>query len=246
MSTSPLQIDLPPAERLNALGYLPWVIILACAAALIVLISQLMEQIPGSLQTQARTILQSSHQPLQNQTKFNDIHINAHGRDLHLTGTITVGQSPASLLDSLAEIEGVRTVRDDLVVVDPVEVEAQKNRRFSQTLQSIDTSSVAFRAGSVEFSSGTEPALQALSDLMLENPDQRIRIEGHTDNTGPDAVNMRLSQERASAVANYLVSRGIAPERLIVKGYGSSQPISSNDSEDGRSRNRRIEISHVY
>lgn len=78
--------------------------------------------------------------------------------------------------------------------------------------------------------------------LLKENPSLKIVIIGHTDNTGKPADNLRLSNNRANAVIQYLVSKGIAANRLSSKGLGETQPISDNATEEGRSRNRRTEM----
>jgi outer membrane protein OmpA-like peptidoglycan-associated protein len=65
---------------------------------------------------------------------------------------------------------------------------------------------------------------------------------GHADSVGSDEYNLQLSRLRAEAVARYLVSKGISPERISVEGYGSSRPIGKNDTEEGRSKNRRVDI----
>ena len=78
--------------------------------------------------------------------------------------------------------------------------------------------------------------------MMNESPDVRIEISGHTDNTGSLNTNVRLSQERAKSVVDYLVARGIDLSRLEYRGYGPSQPVAPNETEDGRSRNRRVEF----
>jgi outer membrane protein OmpA-like peptidoglycan-associated protein len=70
----------------------------------------------------------------------------------------------------------------------------------------------------------------------------RLRIEGHADSTGPHEKNMELSQKRAEAVRNYLISSGIQPSRLEVAGYGDTRPIANNATEEGRRMNRRIEF----
>jgi outer membrane protein OmpA-like peptidoglycan-associated protein len=77
---------------------------------------------------------------------------------------------------------------------------------------------------------------------MVENPDLVMEIAAHTDNTGSFEFNMRLSQERAQSIVNYLVLKGIDKIRLVSKGYGESRPISSNSTEDGRMNNRRVEF----
>ena len=82
--------------------------------------------------------------------------------------------------------------------------------------------------------------------FLKENPRLRVEIGGHTDNSGSEAYNLQLSQRRAQAVYNYLVSKGIAPDRLHPKGYGAAKPIATNDTEEGRQKNRRIEFKIVY
>jgi outer membrane protein OmpA-like peptidoglycan-associated protein len=67
-------------------------------------------------------------------------------------------------------------------------------------------------------------------------------VEGHTDNTGTDAINQPLSERRARAVVNEAMSRGVVPERITSKGYGSSQPVADNATMEGRQANRRVEI----
>lgn len=73
--------------------------------------------------------------------------------------------------------------------------------------------------------------------------ESRFRIEGHTDSIGSDKYNLALSDRRAKSVMRYLVQRhSVSPQRLIVKGYGKNQPIASNDTDEGRLQNRRVEI----
>lgn len=69
-----------------------------------------------------------------------------------------------------------------------------------------------------------------------------IEVAGHTDSRGSDQYNMTLSQQRAEAVRNYLISKGIAADRLTAKGYGESQPVADNATEEGRLQNRRVEL----
>jgi len=71
-------------------------------------------------------------------------------------------------------------------------------------------------------------------------------IAGHTDNIGSEVYNQNLSRRRAQAVKDYLVRQGIAADRLIVRGFGKTQPIASNETEDGRAQNRRVEFIRVY
>jgi OOP family OmpA-OmpF porin len=69
-----------------------------------------------------------------------------------------------------------------------------------------------------------------------------LEIAGHTDNSGDSASNLALSQQRADSVRNYLVQQGVAPGMLVAKGYGDTRPVASNDTDEGKFRNRRIEF----
>jgi OmpA-OmpF porin, OOP family len=85
------------------------------------------------------------------------------------------------------------------------------------------------------------PELDGLAAFLKENPKVKVEIGGHTDDVGNDADNQLLSQNRAEAVANYLISNGITAARIAFKGYGESQPIAPNTSAVGRLQNRRVE-----
>jgi outer membrane protein OmpA-like peptidoglycan-associated protein len=84
--------------------------------------------------------------------------------------------------------------------------------------------------------------LNRLVDLLSANPDKKIEIGGHTDNVGSDDANLTLSQNRSKAVVDYLVKKGIDASRLTSKGYGETTPIANNDTDEGRSKNRRTEF----
>ncbi len=86
------------------------------------------------------------------------------------------------------------------------------------------------------------PELDNLVHLLKDNPTLKIQISGHTDNVGKTEDNLKLSDDRAQAVVKYLTAKGINPNRLSYKGYGASQPIAPNTTEEGRSQNRRTEV----
>ncbi|GHT90201.1 hypothetical protein FACS1894101_2400 [Betaproteobacteria bacterium] len=81
-----------------------------------------------------------------------------------------------------------------------------------------------------------------IAKLLENNPDLKIRIEGHTDNTGEAAHNQTLSENRASAVFGTLLAKGIAQNRLESQGFGATKPIADNKTEEGKAKNRRVEI----
>jgi len=102
---------------------------------------------------------------------------------------------------------------------------------------------VQFETGSAKIAPKSEPLVDDVARLLKEHPEfKRVRIEGHTDSTGPAAVNDKLSKQRGESVKAALVKRGIAADRLETEGYGSSKPMSSNDYPAGRARNRRVEF----
>jgi outer membrane protein OmpA-like peptidoglycan-associated protein len=99
-----------------------------------------------------------------------------------------------------------------------------------------------FESGKAVLKSESEYALEVLAGMMNANPAKEISIHGHTDNVGKDESNLLLSQERAKAVYDYLISVKVAPERLSFQGFGSTVPIADNDTETGRAKNRRVEF----
>ena len=99
-----------------------------------------------------------------------------------------------------------------------------------------------FATNKTRILSRSEQALQDLYMYLARNPQVRIKIVGHTDSVGKDEANQKLSDGRANAVMQNLIERGIAPERLQAEGRGETQPIDTNDTEEGRQNNRRVEI----
>lgn len=88
----------------------------------------------------------------------------------------------------------------------------------------------------------SRPILNEAAEILKENPEVRISVEGHTDAIGSDAYNEQLSLRRAEAVFRYLVNHGITPERMDVTGYGKRRPVADNETEAGRAQNRRVEL----
>lgn len=103
-------------------------------------------------------------------------------------------------------------------------------------------SDISFDTNRADIKPNFRPILDKFASTLVENPDTRINIIGHTDSTGGDAINDPLSVNRAAHTRDYLVSRGVAANRIAIDGRGSHEPIASNDTEANRARNRRVEI----
>jgi outer membrane protein OmpA-like peptidoglycan-associated protein len=102
-----------------------------------------------------------------------------------------------------------------------------------------------FDFDSAEIKSVAYPMLDEASYILKKNPELNVEIDGHTDSTGPADYNMKLSERRANAVMEYFVSKGVAAEQLTIKGFGLTKPAAGNDTEEGRAKNRRVELTPV-
>lgn len=113
-------------------------------------------------------------------------------------------------------------------------------RTADNQLQVNVPSDVSFSINSAELM----PSFRPLLDQFASGLDGRalIRVVGHTDNTGTDSINLPLSVQRAQSVREYLVTRGVPAERILIDGLGSFRPVADNSTEEGRMRNRRVEI----
>lgn len=89
------------------------------------------------------------------------------------------------------------------------------------------------------------PLLDEVVTILQKNPQMKVEIQGYADNTGTAEYNQWLSERRAKRVMDYLMTKGIVPERLQAKGYGSTRPVASNATEEGRAQNRRVELKRM-
>jgi outer membrane protein OmpA-like peptidoglycan-associated protein len=101
---------------------------------------------------------------------------------------------------------------------------------------------VLFAPGKAEVSSGGQRRIDRLADFLRAYPKRNVLIEGHTDNTGDEDFNMKLSQQRADTVRDRLIEKGVAAQRIRTKGYGPKFPVVDNDTPGGRQQNRRVEV----
>ena len=101
---------------------------------------------------------------------------------------------------------------------------------------------VLFSTGQAQLVEGARSSLEEVVDLLQTEPDKKIRVEGHTDSRGDAEANLKLSEQRAQAVVDALVSMGVDKERISAMGMGEDFPIDSNETEEGRARNRRVDV----
>jgi len=114
--------------------------------------------------------------------------------------------------------------------------------RIGEGIKVTFESGILFETGKAVLSESSKAALTKFSLTLKDYADTDVMIYGHTDNTGSDAINQPLSENRANAVKNYLVNAGVSAKRITTQGMGSSVPAASNDTEAGRAQNRRVEV----
>jgi outer membrane protein OmpA-like peptidoglycan-associated protein len=130
------------------------------------------------------------------------------------------------------------------------QLRAQLLAQFNRVLTTRDTprglvitmGDVLFETAKYNLRSPTRELLSKLSGIVLAHPGLKLAVEGYTDSTGTDAFNEKLSQQRADTVRDYLISQGLAPDVITSQGFGSGNPVASNDTPAGRQQNRRVEL----
>lgn len=142
---------------------------------------------------------------------------------------------------SAAEVEAAEIARQEAeLAAEVAALEAQAEAAFA------GSASIGFKSGSDVLTGSSSAALDdiaaAIVALLQADPAAKVAIEGHTDAQGDADFNLELSQERADAVRDYLVGRGVEPGALTATGYGEARPVASNDTDKGRAANRRVTI----
>ena len=130
------------------------------------------------------------------------------------------------------------------------QLRAQLLEQFNRILPTTDTprglkvnmADVLFAFGKYDLRPPAREALARLSGIVLGHPGLKLAVEGYTDSIGSDEVNQTLSEKRASTVRDYLVQQGLDPNSITSAGFGKSNPVASNDTNEGRQQNRRVEI----
>jgi cytochrome c oxidase subunit 2 len=151
-------------------------------------------------------------------------------------------------------MDNIRNKKEDPFSGQVLDVEIKQRREdFNTTVESVlaDTSGkekiivlnyIQFETGGAQLTPSSRFELTNLVDMMKKYPSMRIEVSGHTDSTGDATANLQLSKDRANVVYQELVKNGIEASRLTAVGYGSTRPVASNDTEEGRQKNRRTEF----
>jgi len=122
-------------------------------------------------------------------------------------------------------------------------IENAKVERVEEGIRLTFESGILFGFDSYSLTPESQESVMELAEILNKYPETNLMIVGHTDNRGAESYNQDLSEKRASAVANYLKMRGVSEDRLTTIGQGFDNPVETNDTEEGRARNRRVEIS---
>ncbi len=176
--------------------------------------------------------------------------ISVDGRDVLLkgpAGSVQVSDATKKLVES---VDGVHMANVSLIEAPPDARMAAASPGSTGTAAKVETQNkldtllaqdvVEFNPASADLTAHGQQVLDQVAAMLSGAPGFNCEIQGHTDSQGNEGANQTLSYRRAITTKNYLVNKGIAPDRLTAKGYGDTQPIASNETTDGRRKNRRI------
>ena len=161
--------------------------------------------------------------------------VEPHGQRIRLTGAAPGYSEKRRAGEIAAAINGVTEVDNDIAIIGEVGTCQTELDGYLKNEQ------VTFKPGRAEITEGSYPLLQMLASIV-RNCDTRLEIAAHTDATGDASVNLKLSQRRADAVRKYLVQSGVDQDRVQAHGYGETQPLGDNATDEGRRANRRVEF----
>ena len=152
-----------------------------------------------------------------------------------------VAATPKYVLRSSANVESLPES------FPPLETESEKQditniETAQKNIDELNLSNISFLHGSATLTETASETLDKIAQTLHQHSNMRLHVAGHTDNTGDSNYNLTLSADRAQSVVNYFINQGIEGSRLVAKGLGDRQPIASNDTKEGRSKNRRIEF----
>lgn len=191
--------------------------------------------------------------PLEASLKWSDLGSNRNIGELKsepMTGEYIITLPNGALYSYFAEKPGYYSVSNTIDLLtqnsyNELVVDIVLNSILSLEDKSIKLNNIYFDFDKYDLRPESFIELERVYKFLTDNPAVKVEISAHTDAQGSDEYNMQLSQRRAESVVSYLVSKGISDERLIARGYGESQPVAGNDTEEGRAANRRVEMKIV-
>lgn len=212
-------------------------------------ISQHIQTIPADIK--ARTFDELSDSGL------GAVGVSMDGRDVVLSGIVETDEAKLNAEKRALTVEGVRRIDNRIIVVPPVQPEpvevvqaitseheiAEENNKCEQNLTDIMSKhTILFAFGSANIDDKSTSLLDNIADIAKTCPKSKIIVNGYTDNVGSDTANQNVSQKRAQSVADYLSNKSGLTQEIKAVGHGEANPIDSNDTSEGRAKNRRIEF----
>ncbi len=182
-----------------------------------------------------------------NESSMGWVQVSADGRDVVLEGSAPSAGASREAAALTRGVWGVRVVEDRMSVSEP---EAPAEEPTAEVLEScqdqfyelLANETLLYDTNSAVIHEGSFQLLGELAALASRCTEEHIEVAGHADSSGGEALNLRLSRDRAEAVVASLVQRGVDPERLSAVGFGETRPVADNESAAGRARNRRVEF----
>ncbi len=182
----------------------------------------------------------------------------ASARSIEAAGQANAGRAAAEAAAATSEQAMHQAAAERNVAVGQVQraesdkaaLRAQLLQQFNSILQTresargliVNMSGVLFETGKSDLRPAAREKLAKVSGIVLAHPGLKLAVEGHTDNVGSDTSNQSLSERRAQGARDYLVSQGVSMDSIVSRGFGSTMPISTNDTAAGRQANRRVEL----
>ena len=175
------------------------------------------------------------------------VYKNSNGMDAPIEATYYLSTKEKEYWVQLTSFAG-NGIEVEAYGINILEMEAMKQEvAASEMFEAINKDGfialyINFETGKSEIKPESAPIIEQIAEMLKQNPDLKISIEGHTDNVGAATSNQTLSESRAKSVMTALVSKEIAASRLKSKGWGQTKPIADNNTDEGKAKNRRVEI----
>lgn len=192
-----------------------------------------------------------TQQPVEAEISYEILSGNREGgnaRSNPLTGEYKIVLNYGNNYGFHAKAKGFISVNENMQLTETGQYQEIEKNLFLVPLsvgETIKLNNVFFVQSKPMLKAESYPELDRLADIMQENPTLVIELNGHTDNQGNKKLNQELSEKRVVAVMNYLLTKGVAKNRMTGKGFGGSKPIMPNDTEENRQKNRRVEFKIV-